>query len=110
MSRKSNQPLTFNSSGELRLVNVGYGMNFQTSKMISKKSEIATRYSYVIPAASISAYQNKIEEALMGYTRYLNGHRIKVQGNIGYRWFEGLYGIENSGNFWTGMFQVEFGI
>jgi phosphate-selective porin OprO and OprP len=110
MNRSTDQPLTFNSAQELMLVTVGHGVNFQASKMISPKSELASRYSYVVPSESISAYQKKVEEVLMGYTRYLNGHRIKVQGNIGYRWFEGLYGIENRGNFWTGMFQVEFGI
>jgi phosphate-selective porin OprO and OprP len=110
MRRDTDQPLTFKPSGEMSLVSVGHGMNVQTSKMISKKSELAGRYSYVVPAEAISSYQRKVDEVLLGYTRYINGHRIKVQGNVGYRWFEGLYGIENSGNFWTGMFQVEFGI
>jgi phosphate-selective porin OprO and OprP len=110
MNRSTDVPLTFSPERKLSIVNVGHGMNIQASKMISKKSELAWRYSYVVPATSISAYQRKIDEVLLGYTRYVNGHRIKVQGNVGYRWFEGLYGVENTGNFWTGMFQVEFGI
>lgn len=110
MSRSSTDPITTNELGAIRFVVVGHGVNTHFSKMISPKSELAFRYAYVIPDESITGLQDRVDETLLGYTRYLNGHRIKVQANIGYRWLEGLYQLENAGNSWTGMFQVEFGI
>lgn len=110
MNRKSSNPITTNSLGDIRHVVVGGGLNIQVSKMISKRSEIAVRYSFVIPNSEIEQFQNRIDESLLGYTRYINGHRIKIQGNIGYRWLNGVADLDSQGNAWTGMFQVEFGI
>jgi hypothetical protein len=109
-NRNSPDPITTNEDGDIRYVQVGKGLNIQVSKMVSQKSEFAVRYSFVNPDQSISEFQDKIEEALLGYTYYINGHRIKLQGNVGYKWLEGLSRFENAGNSWTGMFQVEFGI
>ena len=47
---------------------------------------------------------------LLGGGKYLNGHRIKLQGYLGYRWLTGRMGLDAPGNNWTAMFQVEFGI
>ncbi|MDO9553173.1 porin [Rhodonellum sp.] len=110
MNRTSPDPITTNALGDVRFVVVGGGVNTQVSKMINKKSELALRYAYVIPNSQISQFQNRIDESLLGYTRYINGHRIKMQANIGYRWLEGLTDLDRAGNTWTGMFQVEFGI
>jgi hypothetical protein len=108
--RKSPDPITSNEEGDIRFVQVGQGLNIQISKMVSQKSEIAMRYSYVLPDQSISEFQERVDETLIGYTYYINGHRIKLQGNVGYKWLEGFSSLENAGNSWTGMFQVEFGI
>jgi len=108
--RNSPDPVTSNQEGDIRFAQVGQGLNIQVSKMVSQKSEFAVRYSYVLPDQSISGFQDRVDEALLGYTYYINGHRIKLQGNIGYKWLEGLSSFENAGNSWTGMFQVEFGI
>jgi phosphate-selective porin OprO and OprP len=110
MQRNSANPITINEQGLVRFVSVGQGVNMQLSKMISSKAEIATRYSFVEPNASIAEFQQRVDEALVGYTYYLKGHRIKIQGNLGYKWLQGLYDLNHLGNSWTGMFQVEFGI
>lgn len=110
MSRSALDPITSNELNEIQFVQVGHGINLQISRMLMKKSEIAVRYSFVNPNQSISNFQDKVDELLVGYTYYLKGHRIKLQGNIGYKWLEGLETIENTGNSWTGMFQMEFGI
>lgn len=110
MSRSAVDPITTNDVGDVRYAIVGRGVNTHLSRMVSPKSEVAFRYAFVIPNESIEVFQDRIDETILGYTHYLNGHRIKVQANIGYRWLEGLSQIENAGNSWTGMFQVEFGI
>ncbi|MCL6259081.1 OprO/OprP family phosphate-selective porin [Aquiflexum sp. TKW24L] len=108
--RKSPDPITSNENGDIRYIQVGQGFNIQVGKMVSRKSELAVRYAFVLPDQTISEFQEKIDEAILGYTYYLNGHRIKLQGNVGYKWLEGLTKFDNAGNSWTGMFQVEFGI
>jgi phosphate-selective porin OprO and OprP len=110
MQRTSPNPFTSNDAGDIRLVQVGKGLNTQVSKMINRKMELAVRYARVVPDDSISELQDRIEEALIGYSYYINGHRIKLQANFGYKWLEGLYQIDNTSNSFTGMFQVEFGI
>lgn len=110
LKRTALNPITENESGEIRYIVVGDGLNLQVSRMVSRKAELAVRYSNVLPSESIRALQQRTDTALMGYTYYMNGHRIKIQGNIGYKWLEGLSRFENAGNSWTGMFQVEFGI
>ena len=50
------------------------------------------------------------EEVLLGTSKYLNGHRIKLQTYLGYRWFLGNMALDAGGNAWTALFQVEFGI
>ncbi|WP_040490469.1 porin [Indibacter alkaliphilus] len=108
--RASEDPVTTNAMGDIRYVLVGWGINTQVSKMLDRKNELAVRYSSVHPNANITQFQERVDEALLGFTHYVNGHRIKVQVNLGYKWLEGLARFENTGNSWTGMFQVEFGI
>jgi phosphate-selective porin OprO and OprP len=110
LQRTSADPFTSNDAGEIRFVQIGHGINIQLSKMIYENSEIALRYSYIVPKDQIASFQQRVDEVLMGYTYYIRGHRIKLQGNFGYKWLEGLPDLDNSGNSWTGMFQVEFGI
>lgn len=110
MQRTSSDPFTRNEQGDVRFVQIGHGFNTQLSKMIYQNSELALRYSFVVPGVQIAMFQQRVDEVLMGYSYYLRGHRIKLQGNFGYKWLEGLPNLDNSGNSWTGMFQVEFGI
>ena len=108
--RGSEDPITMNESGNVRAVFVGIGTNMQLSKMISRKDEFAFRYASVRPDKVINQYENRLEETAFGYTRYLNGHRIKLQGNLGYAWNDGQIQVENLDNYWFATFQVEFGI
>ncbi|MBA4302281.1 MAG: porin [Cyclobacterium sp.] len=108
--RSSSDPITENAQGLKRAVWVGKGTNVQFSKMISGKSELAFRYAAVRPDGSIEGLEKRSEETNLGFTRYLNGHRIKIQANFGYSWFDGVLELQNTDNFWFGTFQVEFGI
>ena len=108
--RKSPDPITRNSLGATRVVWIGKGHNIQLSKMISSKSELALRYAEVRPDDEIKPYERQGDEVALGFSRYLNGHRIKLQGNLGYGWANNEWNLVNTSNFWFGIFQVEFGI
>lgn len=110
LSRNTADPITTNEQGDVRHVVTGYGINTQFSKMITRKTELAVRYAFLSPKEEVAMVQESIDETLFGITRYLNGHRIKIQGNIGYRWLTSKAAPNRSDNSFTGMFQVEFGI
>ncbi|WP_245579208.1 porin [Algoriphagus mannitolivorans] len=108
--RDSPNPFTQNDFGATRVVWVGKGYNFHLSRMLGRKSELALRYAAVLPKKELLGYENRMDESVIGYSRYLNGHRIKIQGNLGYSWANEKPLLRNTENFWFGIFQVEFGI
>ncbi|MDP2187821.1 MAG: porin [Sphingobacteriaceae bacterium] len=111
LNRSTDNPLTFSpDSSSVRLVYEGYGVNSQLSYFTPSGLEYALRYSILQPAASISAYRLPTEELWFGLNKYLNGHRIKLQWHTGYRWINGNTALNQGGNRWFTMFQVEFGI
>ncbi|EON76086.1 hypothetical protein ADIS_3214 [Lunatimonas lonarensis] len=110
MQRNAANPITQNAEGLTRHVFVGHGMNTQLSKMVSRKSELAVRYAFTSAKEVLYPREADIDELLFGYTRYLNGHRIKIQGNFGYRWIDRISSIAGLSSGVTGTFQVEFGI
>jgi hypothetical protein len=108
--RTSDNPITRNSSGAVRTVWVGQGHNFQVSKLVSKKSELAFRFAKVTPDKKIKSFEKQGDELALGFSRYLNGHRIKIQANLGYGWSNDEWKLVNPANFWFSTFQIEFGI
>ncbi len=61
----------------------GTALNLQGSKMVSKRDEIAVRYTEVKPHAHLAPYQYLLRTKAIGYSHYFNGHKFKVQGYIG---------------------------
>lgn len=108
--RQSDEPITTNEEGEVSYITTGYGVNAQLSKVLKSKYEFVGRYSLVQPTGEVAELRGSTEEVLLGSTKYLNGHRIKLQLYAGYRWTEGLMEFGHAGNAWTTLFQVEFGI
>lgn len=110
MQRHVDNPFTQNAEGDIRYIITGWGWNTQLSCMISPKAELAFRYTSVNPDDVLNAYERRIEESTLGSTYYLNGHRIKVQGNLTYRWYDTNAELSHQNNRWAAMFQIEFGI
>ncbi|MEZ4756154.1 MAG: porin [Flavobacteriales bacterium] len=108
--RRSSDPITVNDAGSVRFVSTGTGINAQLSRYFRSRFEVATRYTRTTPYDEVAALRPLTEEALIGCTRYLNGHRIKLQGYAGYRWIDTVAALDHPGNAWTLLFQVEFGI
>jgi phosphate-selective porin OprO/OprP len=108
--RRNDDPVTVSDEGDIRFVQVGTGFNVQASRLFRSKYELATRYTQVVPDASLGTLAKTTEELLLGSTKYLNGHRIKLQIYAGYRWQQRQMALDAAGSSWTAMFQVEFGI
>ncbi len=108
--RQCSAPITMNTAGTIHYVTTGQGVNMQLSKYFRSKYEIASRYTLVRPSGEVAALRHRTEEALLGASRYVNHHKIKLQAYLGYRWTLGNAAFDHSGNAWTTMFQIEFGI
>lgn len=111
LQRYASNPITSDSTGlNIRRVEEGNGLNVQLSKMITKRTELAARYTRMQPERSSTAYSSPSEDVVIGISKYYKGHRIKMQLNAGYRWRDWNPVLTQTGNRWSGMFQVEFGI
>ena len=93
MQRDCSNPITYTSDSlSVQPVYAGYGFLQQISYLFKSNWEIALRYAEITPFSSV--YNNpdflgvnlkKNQEFQFGVTKYLYGHRVKVQGNILYQ-------------------------
>jgi phosphate-selective porin OprO and OprP len=67
----------------LRSIPQGRALNLQASRMIGRKSEVILRYTTTRPSLSLRALQPEYHTRAVGYTRYFQGHRIKLQSYLG---------------------------
>lgn len=110
MNRTADNPITVDGLGSVRYIYSGSGLNQQLSYCFPNKVELAARYSQLWPGTPIRSFERRAEEAWLGGGKYFNGHRIKVQMHISYRWRDGIVATNHIGNRWGTIFQVEFGI
>lgn len=108
--RNANSGVQTNSDGDIRYVYSGRGYHFQASRMLSRKNELAMRYVSVQPANRLRKYENRTDMIMLGFNRYLSGHRVKFQSSIYYQYLDGNLSINHTGNAWGAYVQVEVGI
>ncbi len=110
IKRDVNNPLTYNSDGNLSYAYEGYGLNNQFSYLFKSNIETAFRYSHLKPSKTIANFENTREVYELGLTKYLKGHKVKAQINMSYNIGNQNYSLNNSENYWGTMFQIELGI
>ena len=89
----------------------GWGLNTQLSRMIGQKNELVGRYSIIVPTEEASrGGQHRREESWVGFTHYINHHRVKLQSAVQYSWRDGVADLDAAGNRWGLWFQLELGI
>lgn len=117
-TRKSNKPVTVSAADptKTRASYVGYGNLAQASYLFKNNFEIAVRYAFITPFASIynnPVFLNVNEKAQqhihLGVTKYVYGHRVKVQGNLTYQTVQDLKHHKKLNQIGA-IFQVELGI
>lgn len=116
MERMVDDPITPGPADEsARYVFTGRGYLSQLSYLFRNNFEIAGRYSLIVPTKLINPVHPEIDEPQVrqlefGVTRYLIGHRLKIQANIIRGDFTDLRTDSADGGFWSGLFQIELGI
>ena len=92
----------------------GTGFNFHLSRMLARKHEVALRYAGVTPEKGFQDWQYRWRTKAVGYTYYLNKHRVKFQYYFGLdeRYNPGTVPglLHNLDNRISTMVQVELGI
>jgi phosphate-selective porin OprO and OprP len=117
MKRVAQNPITEKIGSSNRIIFVGDGFLSQLSYLFKNNFEIAARYSVITPSSVIydnpefpSLNEHQLQQTEFGVTKYIVGHRLKVQANLvhGHRTDVGADAYVNS--FWSGIFQIELGI
>ncbi len=113
------EPITINPSDntKTRLILAGYGYMSQVSYLFKNNFEVAGRFASVVPAASVyndpnfpSINTKQTDQVELGVTKYLNGHRVKVQGALVYFNQKDLRINQESSSGMGAVFQFELGI
>jgi hypothetical protein len=110
LRRTAVDPITTNEDGDQRFVYVGHGQNFQGSYLFKNNYEIVGRYSQVRPDNDIQTLEEKIQQYTVGVTKYIRGHRLKLQSDLTYEENTWLTGSAANHNNWQLRFQIEAGI
>jgi hypothetical protein len=109
--RVSPDPIT-RSGTSIRNVYAGQGVNVQVSWLLPHRQwEPMLRYSSVTPAKSIQslATVEALQESAIGIARYVNGHRIKMNGEFFHTGYRNVAADRRRG-LWTARLGAEVGI
>jgi hypothetical protein len=109
MYRSSDDPITENELGEQRFIYSGLGQNYQASYIWPSNYELALRYSEIKPTTEIAMLTSEVRHYTIGVTRYLNGHRLKIQADATYEERRGAFHISGRDALMFRL-QVELGI
>lgn len=116
--RTADNPITVSTADptKIRTVYTGMGNLIQLSYLFKNNVEIAARYAYIQPDNQIynntlfpSVNEKRQDHMHLGVTKYLYGHRLKVQGNLMYQITKDLKNESEKGQFGAIM-QIELGI
>ena len=117
LNRQVENPVTENlDNGSIVSIYTGFGMLTQVSYLFKNNIEIAGRFAMIQPRSDM--YNNAIYSSLnikkqehiqLGLTKYLYGHRLKLQGNLLYHITSDLKNSTNKKQLGV-IFQVEMGI
>jgi phosphate-selective porin OprO/OprP len=111
LHRYAPDPITVSADlTEEQHVYAGQGQNYQGSYLFRSKYEIVTRYSVVTPDDEIQLLEPQLEQYTIGATKYLKGHRVKLQTEFTYAKDTWLKGLKEDHDYFIIRFQIEVGI
>jgi phosphate-selective porin OprO and OprP len=91
-------------------VYTGHGENYQASYLFKRNYEITGRYSRVRPKVELYTFEPEVEQFTLGTTKYIKGHRLKLQTDLIYEMRNWLGDAQPDVNRWQLRFQIEAGI
>jgi phosphate-selective porin OprO/OprP len=109
LTRSTDDPLTFNEEGDIRFVYAGHSMFIKGSYVFPKNWGLASSITWVSPSSEIAEYTDQIDEYAMGISKYIRGHKVKVQADIAYEDRHNKYFDQLLNDNWQVRFQMELG-
>lgn len=103
-------PIVLGSDGKRKTIITGDGINTQLSYCFKNMFEIALRHSLLSPHNDLLSKVRENEQYGIGVTKYLNKHKLKVQGNLFYNRERDLSKQVNHNSYFFGVLQIELGI
>lgn len=103
-------PVVMAADGGSVIALEGWGWNTQVSKLLGARNEVVGRYAMVVPSDALQGFTTRSEEGWLGYTRYINHHRVKLQSAVSYAWAGGRAAFDAPGARWGLWLQMELGI
>lgn len=103
-------PVVLGSDAKSRTIVTGDGINTQLSYCFKNMFEVALRHSLITPHSDLYSKVRENEQYGLGVTKYLNKHKLKVQGNVFYNRERDLSKQENHNSYFFAVFQIELGI
>lgn len=103
-------PYIVGSDKKTRNIVTGDGINTQLSYCTKKMWELALRHSLVSPHRDVKTTVRENEQYGLGVTKYLNKHKVKVQGNVFYNRERDLSKSTDMNRYFFAAFQIELGI
>ena len=109
-TRKSDgNPVTTNQEGETGYVFVGAGQNYQLGYVFKSDFEVAARYTLVSPGQELESQSRKQQEYTLALSRYIKGHRLKIQSDCTFRVSDEASVESQASNSWQFRLQLELG-
>ncbi|MCZ8214741.1 MAG: porin, partial [Cyclobacteriaceae bacterium] len=102
--------LTDPSTSDYAYIYKGHGFNVQGSYLFKSNWEVVSRFSEVKPSMELADFTPYIKQYTVGTTKYIKGHRVKLQCDVTLEDRNWLSAIQNDSRNWQVRFQVEAGI
>ena len=93
---------------ESSAVNAGSGYMLQTGYVWPSLWGLNARYSSTSPDPVVATYYQPATELLVGISKYIRGHRIKIQSDVGYLTDQSL--TEERQKYWQWRVQMELAL
>lgn len=103
-------PVVVGSDDKSRNIVTGDGINNQLSYCFKNRVEIALRHALLSPHQDQIGKVRQTEQYGLGVTKYLNKHKVKVQGNVFYNSERDLLAQQDHNQYFFAVFQIELGI
>ncbi|WP_017732150.1 porin [Nafulsella turpanensis] len=107
MNTFTDEPVTMFEEEEVA-VGTGNGYMIQGGYVWPNLWGVNTRYSSTEPDPLVLSFYQPTTELLFGVSKYIRGHRIKIQSDIGYLTDESL--APEQQEYWQWRFQMELGL
>ncbi len=73
------------------------------------KDEVVTTYAIMVTESNRMTREVNKAEVWFGYNHYINGHLVKLQGDLSYNWTDDKAAFDHAGDYWGLSLQVELG-